>query len=412
MNTSLTSSVTAAGASIGRQSATILAMEAVLQGRKLSLGKPRLLDADDVVAVRDQLLRYRDSLVGIYHRSATQQSDSPSRIIAILDRASTYKARTGFADRVAMLPLRERLGHIIERGHKLYLVLPMGGGKVPNPLKTGDSYLPDSSEWIALSMLSAIAEVIGEFHQPGASVVIIPDTPLHTGDLAFPEPEGFLHRRMLQRDLGALGLADHVHVVETTRYLPDEWPAEVERLGRNARVRMAADPEFAADVRAQVGALIYGQNIRSSFWSYEHSVLVNAALAGFSAHLPDDVLRDASDVYRQTERVGPHYVGVNHALRTLDIPGRVVHELSGERDYIRLTVHAKSGEPRPLLTQNSKRARPGLLPMHSVALQFHTGEGPRVANIFEVEARVFGYRPVVESANDRLLFFEELETSS
>ncbi len=411
MKTPLTSDVTPAGASIGRNSATVQAMQLVMRGKKLRLPKSRVANSAEINTIFELISIYRLSLIENYYRYASKQSDLTSQIIAILNRASTYKARTSFSDPDAMLPIIKSLEQIIKQSQKIFFVLPIGGGKLPNPLKTGDNFLPDLTEWIAYSMLSAIAEAIGKIYKPGATVVTIPDTPLHTGDLAFPEPDGYLHRNMLRQDLHSLDISKTVQVVETTNYLPIEWPSEVLLRMRNAYKRMKMDPDFATNVNEQVRSLIYGQNIRSTYWDYEHSVLVNAALAGFTDYMPDEVLRDASEIYNQTQRIAYHYVGVNHSLRTLDIPKRIVKELSGSNSYIRLSVHAKRSEPRPMLAQNNERARPGLIPLHSVPLQFYNKKGIyRIANIFEVEARVNNYRPVVEKQTNRILFYETMNT--
>ena len=113
---------------------------------------------------------------------------------------------------------------------------------------------------------------------------------------------------------------------------------------------------------------------------------------------------DAEDLRRQVERATFHYIGVNHALRSLEVPQRIARQMFGVEATLRLTVHAKPGEPRPMLTPSNRLARPGLLPMHSVGVMARDGQDTRLGSVFELEALMAGHR--ARMAGERFVAFE------
>jgi hypothetical protein len=77
-------------------------------------------------------------------------------------------------------------------------------------------------------------------------------------------------------------------------------------------------------------------------------------------------------------------------------------EEMGSPAHVRLTVHAKPGEPRPALAQSNEAARPFLLPMHSLPLRFLNKKG-------QAQAVVNAWRPVVNQDRS-LLYYEPTES--
>jgi hypothetical protein len=405
MSAILTSSITAAGASIGTNSVILDARDLVLAGDTLPVAQKRRMSVAEADAFGIELQNLRRARAVMYARKARQKGGPVDALFSVLYQASTYRSRTQFGDPSSMAKLSETLRLHVESGRVLHLALPLGGSKVANPAKVGSRFLPDASEWMALSLLAAMADALSQIHDPGAVIVLIPDALLHSDDLGMPTLEVLAHAHRIQLDLSLLGLADRVVVADTPAYLPENWIEEVDRLARTARARAGSDTPFAAAVNEQVRSLRFSLNQRVFAWPLEHAVLVNAALAGHSGGAPDDARLDAADLQRVAERIVYHYIGVNHALRTLDIPGRVVEALGGSRDHIRLTVHAKPGEPRPILADDGSRARPGLIPMHSVPLRYQDNDRPRLATLFELEALMSGHTEVLDH-DGRFLYFE------
>ena len=417
---SLTSAVTRSGAALATISATFDAARRVLSGGDLAPVPARLAADAEIQRVRADIWQETAKDYRKYVRAAAPlaEADPVDAIIAILRKASTYRSRTRFDDAEAMSDLRRRLEHGLATEEPMIFVLPMGGGKVPNRMKTGRNYLPDVTEWMAWAKLAAMARAIETVHAPGVRVIVVPDAGLHTADLGFSAPEVKAHLDWARDDLEDFGLDRWIEIADTVAHLPPTWVDEVTARSAAAARRAKADPDFAASVEAQVASLIFSVNERVNDWSDEHAALVAAAMAKASADagsddhpdvdLPASARLDASTLMVRVRDAVFHYVGVNHALRSLDVPGRIVERLTGQSDFIRLTVHAKPGEARPLLTQSNAMARPGLLPMHGLGYRFLSKGRPRYAGLFEVEARVAGRRPVTDAVG-RFLFYEDVE---
>lgn len=124
--------------------------------------------------------------------------------------------------------------------------------------------------------------------------------------------------------------------------------------------------------------------------------------------MPKEILGVASSVRERVLASAFTYDAVNVGIREFDLAGLAAAAFGG-RSYFRLTVHAKEGEPRPLLTQDGPGSRPALIPMHGVAMRYRYDGRYRVRTIFDVEARVYRHRPVLQPRTGRFLFFESAE---
>ena len=140
--------------------------------------------------------------------------------------------------------------------------------------------------------------------------------------------------------------------------------------------------------------------------TYEDNVLVMGQLLGLVDEAPAHLRRLAVQHGERTAAVIPRYIAVNYALRSQDVAGRAARELTGHPDHLRLTVHAKAGEPRPMLHQSASLARPALLPMHGVARRLVEKGKPRVVGLLDLEARLAALRPVLSPGIDRVLYYE------
>ncbi len=403
--TFLTSAAAPAGAALANSPALPRAVSLVQSGASLPAPASRLATPQQLEAAFASIRADGDALTA----ELSRRSHLPNRsdaALRVLQRGATYAGKTRFDDASAMAALHQRLDAAIAAGQPLTLALPLGGGKVGNTLKTGSSHLPDAAEWVAWTRLGAIARAITSVSGVPTRVLVLPDAPLHTPDLGMSAVETERHRRQADLDLGRLGLADVVTFADTVALLPANWSDEVAARGQAAWQRANADAGYARDVAAQVDSLVWATNVRVLAWSLERQVLVAAALAG-RADLPADVIADADEVRRDVARKVWHYVGVNHALRSLAIPEHAVAALHGDVAMVRLTVHAKPGEPQPLLVGPSRRARPGLLPMHGVAIAFSNERGEsRRAVGFALEAALAGEGRVVDPTANRTVWYE------
>lgn len=365
----------------------------------------RRTDPEALETIRAELGALRDQLAAHRLRAAEGAPDSAEALLAVIRKASIRKQRTQFEDDVAMAPVREVLAGIVATGAPLVLVLPIGGGKVAHPLKSGDVYLPDLAEWVAATHLGALAAALSELHRPGARVVMLPDAGLHSDDLVFSATEHRLHMRALHADLARLGIGRNVEIVDTLELLPEGWVDEVERRAADARLRLSGDAAFRAQVDAQVSSLRFSMNLRVLGWDAADAVRATTALTApnHPGLGPEDTAR-AQALLARTRAVAPRYVGTNHALRTMDLPRRAAEHVARTPLYVRLTVHAKPGEPRPELYPSSRLNRPGLLPIHGVGVR-EPGDKPRVGAFFHLEARMRGFE-AVHGADGRFLYFE------
>jgi hypothetical protein len=283
----------------------------------------------------------------------------------------------------------------------------MGGGKVGNLLKVGTNYLPDLGELFALSNLAAIAHAIKHLYEPGARIVVIPDAALHTADMGIPLEETLAHASALKRDLGLMGLTD-VIVPDVVPVMNGGWVEGVQRLLVEAKRRAAEDATFASNVRSQIDSLVYSVNTRTLGWSFEEATLAYAAVAGHTQGVGGTARMLAAELYRRSEAVAHHYVAVNWAIRQLGMVEQLVESIFGSRDHLRMSVHAKPGEPRPALFPPTEHfpSLMGLLPMHAVGVRLQIGNKVRLGLAFELAARLRNWTPVEEAGTGRFLWYE------
>ncbi len=325
--------------------------------------------------------------------------------MAIIKKASIRRSVIRFDDVEAMTITRAAIEHAVREGAALQMVMPLGGGKVANPLKTGQAHLPDISEHVAAVMLAAIVDAVTQVHAPGAHITMIPDAGLHSDDMGFSATEHVLHLRQLRRDFVWLGVQEEVSMADTLAYLPDNWVDEVRRRADDARARLGQEAGFRAQVDAQVASLRFSMGLRALGWTDAKTVQVMTALVNpEDPRLTPDVRAAAEALLTRTQEAAARYVGTNHALRSLDLPRRVLLNTTGDGAYLRLTVHAKPGEARPALVPSSRIARPGLLPMHGIGV-LDRADKVRMGTYFHLEARMRGYRAVKDEAG-RVLFHE------
>ena len=400
------SAVNAAGASLGAGKDLPAAVHAVLRGASIRRAAPRLLPPAAVASIKADVAAY-----GLRHgegllRGSGSTLPAAERIFSILRRASISRGKTRFDDSIAIRPLRQAIEAATQKHAPLTLALLLGGGKAPNELKTGGMFMPDSAEWTSLSMLAGISRAIGAIYPPGATMIAIPDASLHTGDLGFPYTDVIAHQRTLAQDVRDLGLADLILVPNTPEYLPDRWTEAARLEAERARFQLRSDSAFAKDVREQIESLAYSVNTREFGWSFEHTVLVYAALAGHLRGIPAQARTDAAELYHRVEQVAPAYVGVNRAIRSQDLVGSIVTRITGRSSHLRLSVHAKAGEPRPALVMPNRHApMAGMLPMHSLGVLERGADAVHLGNTFELSARLNGMTPVWSAAEGRFLYF-------
>ena len=398
----LHSAATIAGASIVKSSPLSLAVESVLAGGTLPTIAHRMASQFELARTTQEIVQHGAQFAADLTKRGRRPNPVDS-ILRVLHLASTHRSKTRFDDPTSMANLRDAITDAVALGRSVALALPLGGSKVANPMKTGNAFLPDVGEWVAWMRLAAMARAITNLTGVPARVLIVPDAPLHTADLGMPATEAAAHLRQAGLDLETLGIDDIVSIADTAASLPREWSGEVAMRAAAAAERARREPEFRADVAAQVQALLFATNLRLYPWPAERHLLVTRALVDAN-HLPADVVADANAVRAEVERKVFHYIGVNHALRTLTIPERLVRATFGD-DYtmLRLTVHAKPGEPQPLLVPSNKRARPGLLPMHGIGLRFTNERGQtRFATAFALEAAMAAMVAVDEQSGRTL----------
>lgn len=404
------SSFVSEGASLGNNADIKRAGAYVLEGGVFDKCPSRIASDQEVAEVVAELRTSREELAKEYARKAMKQATVAERVIAILKQASISLGRSGFGNAEVEKRMQEQLLKTIADRRPLMLPILMGGGKAANPLKTGPAFLPDLAEWIAWSNLESIPLAIERVYEPGAHIVDVPDMQLHTADLGVPIEETVCHARAAERDLRMLGLRHVIipNVLDMLRLLSVDWVEGVRRLATEARNRYQANLAFRMDVSRQVESLIYSINTRSLGMSYEDLALLYAALAGHMHGLPDWSRVHAADVRRRVEAMAVQYVAVNWAIRQLGLVERVLTDLAGAPAHLRLSVHAKVGEPRPRLFSASKyfpSLAGGLLPMHSKGVRLKGVDKTRFGAGFEVSARLRNWPAVIDHTG-RFLWFE------
>src|SRR5207244_2547274 len=98
----------------------------------------------------------------------------------------------------------------------------------------------------------------------------------------------------------------------------------------------------------------------------------------------------AAELYRRSEGIAHHYVAINWAIRETGLVGRIVQDIFESQNYLRMSVHAKPGEPRPALFPATDYfpSLMGLLPMHALGVFLKGEDKMRFGLAFELAARL------------------------
>lgn len=396
------SAVTPAAAGIAKSTALLQATNAVLRGELLPEPRITKLSKFDMHLFREQLSKLRGKHATVWSRNL--KGTTAERAVHVLRRASTYRGRTGFSDARTFREMVARFDALLASNSPIVLALPLGGGKAPNATKTGSNYLPDASEWTAWTMLAALADALVMTTGRAVHVMTVPDAGLHTADLGFPGVEYAAHVRQAVADLEWLGI-QNVTVPDTLAHLPQRWSEEVAARASAATAKLLSDEPARQAFESQLSALLFIRNLRVAGWDLQRQILVTSALGAAETGLPNDVLADAESIRSTTRLHTPHYIGVNHALRTLQVPQQMAKILHGSEAMLRLTVHAKPGEARPNLVPDGKLSRPGLLPMHGVGVVDRSQARWEFGTEFELEAVMAAQRKLV-APDGRFVAFE------
>ena len=407
------SNVAREGAAIRTIRALVDERNNILDGRPSKNVPPRLAGAGELAALDASIKAEFEETMADYLRGYKNGMSPADAVLAIVRRGSVRPKVTGFDVDSAIEPLRQVIADKVRAGAPIPLFLPVGGDKAPAPLKTAHHYLPDTTEDILVAKLAAMSAAISSIHAPGAKVLVMPDAPLHSADLGFSFDRYGAHLRAIRSRIQALGLEKWVNFVDTTRYLPTGWHEEVFAHAATARARFSSGDElFRKSFEDQVASLVYSLNTRAYSWDFSTQVLVNSAIAGHTDGLDAHILESARHLLERTRLVTPHYIGVNAAIRSMGLAPAITLEELGSSAHVRLTVHAKPGEPRPALAQANEASRPFLLPMHSLPLRFLNKKGlARYASVFELEAVVNSWRPVLRQDRS-LVYYEPMESEA
>ncbi|MGK3961072.1 hypothetical protein WMF38_49475 [Sorangium sp. So ce118] len=400
------SAVTQPAAALAKAPELLAAKQRVLSGGRLPPPWARFAgpaEVDAFLGELDQAVRpFEDSL----RRAGARHGDRAAQLKAIIKKASIQTSKTRFEDPRDMAEFDARIEQVARRGEPVVLAMPEGGGKVPVPLKTGRfGRAPDFAEFLGLKMRAALARVLREFHPGGAHVVVVPDTCLHTRDMGFSAQETRRHLQQLWRDLSRLGIRDEVIVADTLAYLPGEWDLVIQRSVAEVVASIAADRAVREAAAAQARSLLFIKECGLS--DEDEAVLFYAAAAGHAEGVPARLAAQAREFQAETERVTPLYMAINHhGIRGLGLMERVVDGLGfSSASYLRASVHAKPGCPRPALSVFHALAPVALLPMHALGVRV-VGETPRWGLSFDVVGRMRGWQAVCEATTGRFLFYE------
>ncbi|MGK3993577.1 hypothetical protein [Sorangium sp. So ce1024] len=400
------SAVTQPAAALAKAPELLAAKRRILSGGRLPAASTRLAEpaeVDGFLRELDQAIRpFEDSL----RKAAARHVDRSAQLKAIIKKASIQTSKTRFEDPRDMAELDARLERVVQRGEPVVLAMPEGGGKVPVPLKTGRfGRGPDFAEFLGLKMRAALARVLREFHPGGAHVIVVPDTCLHTRDMGFSAEETRDHLRQLWRELPRLGIGDEVIVADTLAHLPEAWDEVVQRSVAEVVASIAEDASVREAAAAQARSLMFIKD--SGLSSEDESVLFYAALAGHPEGIPVGIVAEAMAFQAATEGVTPLYMAINHhGIRGLGLIERAVDGLGfSSASYLRASVHAKPGCPRPALSVFHALAPVALLPMHALGVRV-IDETPRWGLSFDVVGRMRGWKAVCEATTGRFLFYE------
>ncbi|WP_437807006.1 hypothetical protein [Sorangium sp. So ce1078] len=400
------SAVTQPAAGLAKAAELLAAKQRVLSGGRLPAPSVRLAgpaEIDVFLDELDQAIRpFEDSL----RKAGARHRDRAAQLKAIIKKASIQTSKTRFEDPRDMAEFDARIERVARTGEPVVLAMPEGGGKVPVPLKTGRfGRGPDFAEFLGLKMRAALARVLREFHPGGAHVVVVPDTCLHTRDMGFSAEETRSHLRQLWRDLPRLGIRDEVIVADTLAFLPAEWDHVIARSVAEVVASIAADGAVREAAAAQARSLSFIKECGLS--DEDEAVLFYAAVAGHPEGIPAGLVAEARAFQAATDRVTPLYIAINHhGIRGLGLIERVVDGLGfSSASYLRASVHAKPGCPRPALSVFHSLAPVALLPMHALGVRV-IEETPRWGLSFDVVGRMRGWQAVCEAATGRFLFYQ------
>jgi hypothetical protein len=400
------SAVTQSAAGLGKAPELVAAKNLVLSGGSLPVSSVRYAQAGEItnyLAELDQVVKpFEDSL-----RKAALRCLTPfAQLKAIIKKASIQTSKTQFEDPVAMASFDSRLQECVRTGAPIVLAMPEGGGKVPCLLKTGHfGGVPDFVEFLGIKMRAALVRVLREFHKGGAHMIVVPDTCLHLRDMQFNLENTLQHIRQLQADLPRLGITDEVYFVDTLSYLPAGWDEAIDRGIEDVKANIERDENVRASADAQSQSLMYIKN--AGPMSDDDAVLLYAAASGHVEGIPQDVLDAARGFQQRTRDVTPIYMSINHhGIRGMELIERVVEGLGFKSEtYIRASVHAKPGSPRPALSVFNQMAPVALLPMHSLSVRM-VGKNVQWGLSFDVVARMNGWQVVKDADTGRFLFYE------
>jgi hypothetical protein len=255
-------------------------------------------------------------------------------------------------------------------------------------------------------MRAALARVLREFHPGGAHVVVVPDTCLHTRDMGFSAEETRSHLRQLWSDLHRLGIRDEVIVADTLAHLPADWDLVIERGIAEVEAAIREDDAVRESAAAQRQSLLFIKECGIS--DEDEAVLFYAAAAGHPEGVPAGLIAEARAFQEATDRVTPIYMAINHhGIRGLGLIERVVDDLGfSSASYLRASVHAKPGCPRPALSVFNSLAPVALLPMHALGVRAVEGTTPCWGLSFDVVGRMRGWQAVCEANTGRFLFYD------
>jgi hypothetical protein len=398
------SRVTASSATVGSAPELAQAAELIFAGRELPPLQLRVAPTSEVEQVRKKLWTLHDQLFTYYVRRADKKATPREKVFSVLKDASISRQSTGFGNHAMMEKAWTTVDELLDRDQPISMALLFGGTKTGNPLKVGWTWMPDLSEWASHIHLNAIGRAIEEVYRPGARVYPIYDSGLHTGDLGADWIESHAHQRQLGQDLKWLGIT-HSVPVDPVPLLPSDWGIEVRNNAMQARQVFARDTE--GKMAAQAKALMYSINTRVELPSLEDAALVYYAATHEDPRLPREVCEQAMHLIDRSNRVCWHYTGTNWAIRTRDLAGTVVKDQTGDRRHLRLSIHAKPGEPRPFMLQSNSLTRAALVPMHGLGqVEGLNSEGTRFGNLFYIEGRMRGMVQVVDE-KQRHLWFEQ-----
>lgn len=400
------SAVTQPAAALAKAPELLAAKRRVLSGGRLPAASARLAgpaEVDGFLRELDQAIRpFEDAL----RKAAARHVDRSAQLKAIIKKASIQTSKTRFEDPRDMAEFDARLERVVRRGEPIVLAMPEGGGKVPVPLKTGRfGRGPDFAEFLGLKMRAALARVLREFHPGGAHVIVVPDTCLHTRDMGFSAEETRGHLRKLWRDMPRLGIRDEVIVADTLAYLPEAWDRVVQRSVAEVVASIAEDAAVREAAAAQAWSLMFIKD--GGLSDEDEAVLFYAAVSGHPEGIPAELVAEAMAFQAATERVTPLYMAINHhGIRGLGLIERAVDGLGfSSASYLRASVHAKPGCPRPALSVFHALAPVALLPMHALGVRV-IDRTPRWGLSFDVVGRMRGWKAVCEAATGRFLFYE------